>query len=343
LNWARKRSASAANCDKYERRAALAAAVPPYSRLCLAGMMGMRGVPWVAAIAAALQFIGNCPAIAQDAAKPAAASVPCGGEEIGRGSVGRVVDGDTFVLDDGREVRLAGIETPPPFGQDAGVKDTGSKAAGVSVGGSAARDALATLLTGAPVILRRAEFASDRYGRLLAYVDIARPSSPPRSAQAELLAQGFARVGDFVGERACATELLRREQAARQAKLGLWADPYYDPLRADKPADILARRGRFALVEGDVVSVHPSGATLYVNFGRRWSEDFAVTIRKRNERKFAGVGLDVQGLSGRRVRVRGFIEARGGLAGSPWRAPWIEAARPEQIETVDRDEMQVTR
>lgn len=129
----------------------------------------------------------------------------------------------------------------------------------------------------------------------------------------------------------------------RQAKLGLWADPYYDPLRADTPADILARRGRFALVEGDVVSVHGSGATLYVNFGRRWSDEFAVTIRKRNERKFAAAGLDVQGLSGRRVRVRGFIEARGGFAGSPWRAPWIEAARPEQIETVGRDETRVMR
>jgi endonuclease YncB( thermonuclease family) len=311
-------------------------------------MMGMRGAGWVAAVAGALAFIGNTPAIAQGAAKSVPASVPCGGEEIGRGSVGRVIDGYTFVLDDGREVRLAGIETLLLSAQDAGAKVTHAEEAGVkdavgpTVGAAAARDALATLLTGAPVILRRAEFASDRYGRLLAYVDVVRSGSQ-KSAQAELLAQGFARVGDFVGERDCAAELLRREKAARQAKLGLWADPYYDPLRADKPADILARRGRFALVEGDVVSVHPSGATLYVNFGRRWSEDFAVTIRKRNERKFAAAGLDLQGLSGRRVRVRGFIEARGGFAGSPWRAPWIEAARPEQIETVDRDETRVMR
>jgi endonuclease YncB( thermonuclease family) len=337
------------NCDKYGRCAGFAAAVPPYSRLCFGLMMGMRGAGFVAAVAAVLAFIGNTSAIAQGAAKAAATAVPCGGEEIGRGSVGRVVDGYTVVLDDGREVRLAGIEAPPSSAQDVGVKVNPAKETGVkdvvgpTVGAAAARDALAALLTGAPVILRRAEFASDRYGRLLAYVDIARAGSSPRSAQAELLAQGFAEVGDFVGERACAAELLRREKAARQVKLGLWADPYYDPLRADKPADILARRGRFALVEGEVVSVHPSGATLYVNFGRRWSEDFAVTIRKRNERKFAAAGLDVQGLSGRRVRVRGFIEARGGFAGSPWRAPWIEAVRPEQIETVNRDETRVMR
>lgn len=310
-------------------------------------MMSKRGVLAVAAVTAALSFFGNCPAIAQGAAKTAAAAVSCGGEEIGRGSVGRVVDGRTFVLDGGREVRLAGIETPSPSAQntaakDAGDKDAGVKAASTSGNGATARDALATLLAGAPVILRRAEFASDRYGRLFAYVDIA-GSASPRSAQAELLAQGFAQVGDFVGDRACAAELLGREKAAREAKLGLWADPYYDPLPAGRPGDILARRGRFALVEGDVVSVHPSGATIYVNFGRRWSEEFAVTIRKRNERKFKAAGLDVHGLSGRRVQVRGFIEARGGFAGSPWRAPWIEAAHPEQIETVDRDETRVVR
>jgi endonuclease YncB( thermonuclease family) len=310
-------------------------------------MMGMGGVLSVAAVAAALSFIGDCPAIAQGAAK-AAAAVPCGGEEIGRGSVGRVVDGRSFVLGDGREVRLAGIEAPLPSDQDTGVKHTdvegtGVKATGGPAGGVAARDALATLLTGAQVILRRAEFASDRYGRLFAYADIARAGSPPRSAQGELLAQGFAQVSDFVGDPNCAAELLRREKAARSAKLGLWADPYYDPLAADRPAGILARRGRFALVEGDVVSVHASGATIYVNFGRRWSEEFAVTIRKRNERKFAAAGVDVNGLAGRRVRVRGFIEARGGFAGTPWHAPWIEAARPEQIETVDRDETRVMR
>jgi len=302
----------------------------------------------VAAVLAALSCIGSCPAIAQKAAKAAAAAVPCGGEEIGRGNAKRVVDGGSFVLDDGREVRLAGIETPPPSAPDTDAKVTGAKETGVKAddvpagGGAAARDALAKLLGGAPVILRRAEFASDRYGRLLAYVDIARPLAP-RSAQAELLAQGFARVGDLVGEANCAAELLRVEKAARQAKLGLWADPYYDPLRADKPADILARRGRFALVEGDVVSVHGSGATIYVNFGRHWSEDFTVTIRKRNERKFAASGVDVHGLSGSRVRVRGFIEARGGLAGGRWRAPFIEAVRPEQIETLDRDETRVMR
>jgi hypothetical protein len=123
-------------------------------------------------------------------------------------------------------------------------------------------------------------------------------------------------------------ELLSRENTARPAKLGLWASSYYDSLDADNPADVLAEQGHFALVEGKVVSVRESGATIYVNFGRRWSKDFTVTILKRNARNFTAAGLEPKTLAGRRVRVRGWIEERGG--------PWIEAARPEQIELTDR-------
>jgi DNA/RNA endonuclease YhcR with UshA esterase domain len=98
--------------------------------------------------------------------------------------------------------------------------------------------------------------------------------------------------------------------------------------RAGDPAAVLAERGRFTIVEGRVVSVRDSGGTIYVNFGRRWSEDFTVTIAKRNARTFTAAGLEPKTLEGRRVRIRGWIEQRGG--------PWIEATRPEQIELVER-------
>jgi hypothetical protein len=122
------------------------------------------------------------------------------------------------------------------------------------------------------------------------------------------------------------TALRTTEAAARAAKLGLWGDPRYFPKAAENPGAIAAERGRFTLVEGKVVSVRESGGTIYVNFGRRWSEDFTVTIRKRNERAFSAAGLEPRRLEGRRVMVRGWIEERGG--------PWIEAAAPEQIEII---------
>jgi endonuclease YncB( thermonuclease family) len=244
-----------------------------------------------------------------------AAAPLCGGEVVAHGTATRVSDGRTFVLDDGREVRLAAVEVPP------------SDAA--APGGAMAKAALDALVGGDDVVLRRADIETDRYGRLVAYAYAVRDGEE-LFAQGEMIASGLARVGDRVGTRSCALELLKRETAARHGKLGLWADPYYEVLNAETPADVLARKGLFALVEGKVVSVRESGAAIYVNFGRRWSEEFSVTVLKRNERNFAAAGLDLPGLAGRLIRVRGFIEQRG-LNGSPS----IEALHPEQIETAD--------
>jgi endonuclease YncB( thermonuclease family) len=283
-------------------------------------MIGWRDGGLAAAVAAHLVvMVGGLGAAAQE--KPAHAP-PCGGEAIARGAAGRVVDGRTFALEDGREVRLAAVEVPPLAAMPE------ARESEAAPGGAAARDALAALLGGADIVLRRADAATDRYGRILAYTSTAR-EGVERSVQADLIAQGFARVGGRIGTRECATELLARERSARKAKLGLWAISYYDTLDADNPADVLAERGRFALVEGKVVSVRESGATIYVNFGRQWTEDFTVTILKRNERSFVAAGVEPKRLAGRRVRVRGWIEERGG--------PWIEATRPEQIELIDRE------
>ena len=141
-------------------------------------------------------------------------------------------------------------------------------------------------------------------------------------------AKGLARVSVRFGDPACARALLAAEQAARAAKLGLWAEPVYVIGKAEDPAGVLGSRGQFGLVEGKVLSVRESGGTIYVNFGRRWSEDFTVTIAKRNERVFSAAGLEPKSLAGRRVRIRGWIEERGG--------PWVEAARPEQIEVLSQ-------
>jgi endonuclease YncB( thermonuclease family) len=250
--------------------------------------------------------------------RPAQASA-CGGAIIARGAAAHVLDGRSFVLGDGREVRLAGIEVPPlpPAGH-------ADPAAG---GGEAARQNLATRMTGAEIVLRQADAQpADRYGRLVGY-GFRAGSDGEILLQSELLAAGFARVAARAGNHACTMELLGRENSARQGKLGLWAGPYYESLDAEHPADVLAQRGRFALVEGKVVSVRESGPIIYVNFGRHWATDFTVTILKRNERNFLAAGLEPRKLAGRRVLVRGWIEERGG--------PWIEAARPEQIELAD--------
>jgi endonuclease YncB( thermonuclease family) len=288
------------------------AAFPPLAGQAMRGWWD--GV-FLAASIAAFAVTGGClGASAQEQPR----IVACGGETMARGTATRFIDGRTFALADGSEVRLAAIEVPPL-----------SRESGAAPGGAAARDGLAALLAGAEIVLKQAEQQkTDRYGRFLAYALAARDDGE-RLVQADLVAAGLARVAARAGSRACAAELLSREQAARQAKLGLWSSSYYDSLNAENPATVLAEQGRFVLVEGQVVSVRESGATIYVNFGRHWATDFTVTVLKRNERNFKAAGVELKQLAGRRVRVRGWIEQRGG--------PWMEAARPEQIELTDRE------
>jgi hypothetical protein len=225
----------------------------------------------------------------------------CALTEIGTATVRGDVEGG-IALEDGRIVRLAAIEPG---------------------------DGAAALPAGTAITLKGlAATGTDRYGRLVAHVFI-RQDGAERWLQQELVGGGLARVSARVGDAACAKDLLAREQSARTAKLGLWSEPYYVMGKAEDPAGVLKQRGRFALVEGKVLSVRESGATIYVNFGRRWSEDFTVTIAKRNERVFSAAGLTPKTLEGRRLRVRGWIEERGG--------PWVEAARPEQIEVLERN------
>ena len=232
------------------------------------------------------------------------ASSRCGSEAVAAGEVASVVDGRSFRLADGREIRLAGIEVP----SDDDRAQTGVKA-------------LTTVLAGQTVELRAAG-ASDRYGRTVAY---ARTTGDQGQLVGHaLLAEGHARVSAQVGDPACAAELLSRERVARTAKRGLWADPRYGIMDAGKLTDLVAGRGRFAVIEGNVVSVRQQGGTIYVNFGRRWSQALTVTISKRQEGMFASAGFGPKALENKRLRVRGWIDIRNG--------PRIEVSRPEQIE-----------
>ena len=273
-----------------------------------------------AAFAATALVISGCAGAA--VAQEHAATMPCGGDEIALVTVQRAIDGRTLGLDDGREVRLAAIEVPPA---------PAANEAGPGAGGVRAREALDALTVGDEVSLRRAEIASDRYGRVVAYAYTVRDGSQ-FFVQGEMIAAGLARVGDHIGSRGCASELMREERGARAGKLGLWANSYYRMFSADEPAKLLAEQGQFVLVEGKVASVRESGATIYVNFGQRWSEDFAVTILKRNEHNFIAAGFDPKQLAGRRIRVRGWIEESGG-----GKSPRIDAAQPAQMEFADRE------
>jgi endonuclease YncB( thermonuclease family) len=235
-------------------------------------------------------------------------SQACRFELLGTAKVIRVVDGRSVVLEDGREVRIQGIEIPS------------AQTLGEPPSAPAKAD-LEAMLLGQLVELRGLQDVTDRYGRTVAFVV---RQDGAIDVAGDLLARGHARVTAQVEDAACMAELLSRERVARTSKLGLWSEPYYDVIEARNAPQLLAARGRFSVVEGKVLSVRESGGTIYLNFGRRWSEALTVTISKRHERIFSGAGLLPKGLESRTVRIRGWIEERNG--------PRIEASRPEQIE-----------
>ena len=226
----------------------------------------------------------------------------CEFEFQGEGRVSSVLDMRTFRLDDGREVRLAGIEPPPP---------------GATLSGT---QALSALIAGREVTLRGPDDRPDRYGRQPAFVFVKGSAAP---VQLGLLTDGEALASSTVTDTTCNRALLAAEAAAQQTGRGIWAGS--SALKStERLDDILAGTGQFVVVEGTVSSARLAGATFYVNFGRRWTRDFAVTISRRRMALFEAAGIDLKLLRNRRIRVRGWIERRGG--------PRMEATHPGQIE-----------
>ena len=250
--------------------------------------------------------ISLCAILLITAAAAPAGATGCAFEPQGEGRVVEILDARSFRLADGREVRLAGIEP-------------------VVTGKANRTSALSAIVAGRDVTLRGEDDTPDRYGRQPAFVFLA---SSGTSVQGQLLAQGEALVSGTVTNKDCASILAAAEAEARQAKRGTWADPAAIK-NAESSGDILAGVGRFTVVEGKVLSVRQAGATTYLNFGRNWTRGFAVAISRRLIAAFEAGGTAVKSLENRRIRVRGFVEARGG--------PRIELLRVGQIELLGGD------
>ena len=181
---------------------------------------------------------------------------------------------------------------------------------------------LSAIIAGRDVSLRGEDDAPDRYGRQSAFVFLAGSETPVQSL---LLKQGAALVSSEIAEKACAAAPLTAEADAGQAQKGAWAGSAVIK-NAESTEDILAGIGRFMLVEGTVLTVRRAGATTYLNFGRRWTRDFAVTISRRNMPAVESAGMALKSLENRRIRIRGWVEARPG--------PRIEVMRAGQIEVL---------
>lgn len=222
---------------------------------------------------------------------------------LGEGRVAAIIDANSIRLADGSELTLAGLaRLPPPRIAD--------------------QAALGQWLLGREVTLHGHDSEPDRYGRQSALIYRAGERVP---VQALLLQQGAAVASGELDDSACRAMLLAAENMARKARAGFWSDPTAIK-NPENPGDIMTRMGQFTVVEGRVLTVRSSGATVYVNFGRRWTQDFAVTISRQQVTALESVGLSPKALDKRWVRVRGFIGNRNG--------PQIAVRHVGQIEVI---------
>ena len=220
-----------------------------------------------------------------------------------------IVDGDTVLLQDGREVRLVGIQAPKlPLGRNKFRKWPLA---------DRAKSAVKALTLGRTVFLAYGGLRIDRHGRQLAHLTL----DDGRWVQRILLSQGLARVYSFPDNRALVAELLTAERVAREARAGIWGDTFYD---IRPPFDLTRDLGTFQLVEGQVLDAARVRGTTYLNFGEDWRTDFTIVVRRKFHAAFEDAGVDLLALKGRTVRIRGWLDN--------WNGPTIAATHPEQIE-----------
>ena len=226
--------------------------------------------------------------------------------------VTEIVDGDTVVLADGRQVRLVGIQAPKlPLGR-----------AGFVAWPLAddAKAALSGLSLGRHMRLAYGGRRGDRHGRVLAHIF----DESGKWVQGTLLEDGMARVYSFQDNRALVPEMLAREAAARQKRRGIWVNPFYAIRTPEEASGYL---GRFELIQGRVHDVAIVRGRVYLNFGADWRSDFTASLAPKVRRLFESEKIDLLSYRNRIVRVRGWLKS--------WNGPMVDITHPEQIEVID--------
>jgi micrococcal nuclease len=129
--------------------------------------------------------------------------------------VKKVVDGDTFWIDDGShkglKIRLIGVDAPES--RNSGTRE-------LAYFGREASDYLTALIGGKKVRLEYDAGHYDRYGRTLAYVYL----EDGTFVNATLVKNGYATVMTVPPNVKYAGTFLKLERKARNKKRGLWED-----------------------------------------------------------------------------------------------------------------------
>lgn len=243
-------------------------------------------------------------------------ALPIEGLEVGKPAiVVEVTDGDTLTLDDGRVVRLVGIQAPKlPLGRKGFRKWPLA---------DESKQLLEELSLGQRVTPYLGGRGMDRWGRVLAHLQ----RDDGVWLQGALLQAGLARTYSFADNTALVAEMWALEQAARNDRRQMWRRSYY-AIRA--ASGVGPYEGSFQLVEGIVLDVARVRGRTFLNFGSDYRKDFTVLVPSKVRRAFEKAGQPLEALKGQAVRVRGWVKE--------WNGPMIELTHMEQLERLSPDE-----
>lgn len=207
--------------------------------------------------------------------------------------VKHVYDGDTIQLEDGRKVRLIGIDTPETFSRKhtipADVKKQGE------VAGRALRQQLAQADN--RVSLMYGEQRNDHYRRTLAHVYL--PDG--KNLQAWLIRQGYGIAFTTPPNDRMSDCYRQLEQQAQQAKLGIWAMPRYQPKSSTQ---LEANSQGFHILKGRITDAWQSQSRVSLLLDGR----VELRIYKNDLTNFNQYML--QNIKGKNIQVRGWLKSR---------------------------------
>lgn len=203
--------------------------------------------------------------------------------------VASVYDGDTVKLEDGRKIRLLGINTPE-------VRHRNQSA---EAGGEQAKRWLKNKLQGRRVRLVTDVEPSDKYHRILAHLF----TENKDHINLQLVEQGLASTNIHPPNLLYSTELTAAEQRAERAGRGIWLQPEYTPI----PAAQLGADGHagWLRVSGKVNIIRGSKKYVYLEFSR--------LFQARIEKRWLSLFPSIDGYLGKNLEVRGWLNKnRGG-------------------------------
>ncbi|MFW6006673.1 MAG: thermonuclease family protein [Bacillota bacterium] len=226
--------------------------------------------------------------------------------------VKKIIDGDTFVINNGEKVRLIGVDTPE-FNRE---KDDKTRDFYAKRAAEYTRKWLKQKYDN--IYLEYGNELKDEYDRLLAYVFL--PDGTFFNAR--ILKDGYAYLLTVPPNIKYVKLFKKTVGEARENKRGLWKKTLKEDYPVISPEKADEFMGEKVIVEGKVIDTHDSGEAIFLNFDKEYWNTFTGVIFKTDEYKFL-ISPEKNYLNSK-VRILGTIQEYKG-------SPEIIIEQPHQI------------